>query len=402
MGFFTPKWLTDKEKTAKLEDDKKLKRAYEMGENMDVRLTAIGKIEDSEFLYGILEEATPEEQKDWTEEKSLLVTAVVKRLGETDRSLLLKGLADLKHYSNDRGRVQTIIKDALKQRELYELLNSCDDMTAIWIAEELEAPNLLKKIFLEKGRKQPDPREKRTIRGPAWTDTDETIANLVAEKITDKKTCLKILKELSGRSFKGLMILRDRLSDDDLLAAPETIMYVREEERLKELIFDKRANAALREAALKNMKDAASVYPVLKDRKFPSDGMRRIVMEIDDPAVLYEIMEEDYPTDVKMQVLFYKSFPEDFYKNLAWNSENKRIRRQAVNEIKDREELEKIRDGIEDEKLKQCACGKLGHDFERIRDWNEHARHGRGYRSHTLYRCRICGAEAEEVYEHDS
>ena len=403
MGLFTPKWLTDKDRTAKLEDENKLKKAYAMGENMDVRLTAVGKIQDGEFLYGILEEATPEEQKDWTEEKSILIRAVVERLRAVDRSLLIKGLARLKHYPNDHGRVQTIIKENLRDKELYEVLSICGNITAIWIVEGLEDQKILKKIFLEKGKKQERIWKGGTIHRRSWTSTDEEISILAAKKLKEKKLILQILKELSGDYIKGLTILRDKLSDDDLIAFPETIGYVKDQERLIPVIFDKSASVDLRTKAVETVEDVHSIYRVLKERKLPLQVMWAVVNKIDDQAILSEIMKEPgYSGKVKNYILYRKSFPQEFYIKVAWSNRNVDMRRTAIEKIEDKEELLRIREETDNETLKICACGRLGHKYTSIRSWDERARFGKGYRSHTLYQCRICGAEREEVYEHDS
>ncbi len=66
------------------------------------------------------------------------------------------------------------------------------------------------------------------------------------------------------------------------------------------------------------------------------------------------------------------------------------------------EELRKIRDEIDDEDLKASACSRLGHSYEIVGHGNESPSFGRGYRSSTHYKCRICGYEHTEVYEHDN
>ena len=51
MGLFTPKWMTDPARTALLDDEEKLKKAYEESGSAEVRQAAVARIKDADYLY---------------------------------------------------------------------------------------------------------------------------------------------------------------------------------------------------------------------------------------------------------------------------------------------------------------------------------------------------------------
>ena len=414
MGLFTPKWMTDKNKTALLEDEQKLKKAYEESGSPDVRLTAVQKIRDSDYLYEQLRSIENDE----------LVRVIVNRIGELDRKKLIKAVYD---FSNNLciKPLQEVIRSELSDQELLEALQQMryDDMMAIWIVKGFEDLNTIKELLFQMIDEKLRFTDK--ARWEIWTFSVDKIKG-------NKDLSLAVLKELGLKEQylgdeKGLL---ENITDEELLNSSETIRFVRDKKAvenllldntsdlerrrkalyyakdnqdvLKALLLDRAADPKLRMESIRYIKDKDIMLDVLKEPELDYFVRKEAVARTEDMETLKRMIKSrEYPSAIKSYILCNKTFPQEYYINLVWKNKDSTVRSAALDMLKDREELQKIRDEIGDEELKVRACSRLGHSYELIRREEERPRHGKGYRSSIFYKCKVCGYEHAEVYEHD-
>ncbi len=138
MGLFTPKWMTDATEAGKLTDESKLQKAYLKSDNMLVVLTSIRKINDTSFLYEILEGKNMPDVSDGY--KKMIKEIAAEKLGILDRELLIKAAAfsepaiELLYYSE----ILKLIKSHASDTD--------DDVISSWM-DRIKDKNVLRKIY---------------------------------------------------------------------------------------------------------------------------------------------------------------------------------------------------------------------------------------------------------------
>lgn len=419
MGLFTPKWMTDPARTALLDDEEKLKKAYEESGSAEVRQAAVARIKDADYLYKQLLE--------WqTIGNDEIIRAIVRRLGELDRKTLINavkvfGRAHTRGYSP---LVQEMIREELTDAEMLDSLKLLryEDEIVIWVVRGFENPDTIRELV----SRMIDAQLKFSDKA-RWKIWDIAVERLSG----NKELSLSVLKELGMKQGylgdpAGLL---ENITDEELLNDPDTVRFVRDQKAFETLLLDNSADPELRKKVLKYVRNREMAKAVLLDRmadpkvrkesiKYTdgTDALLEVLKEpeldafirkdavagIDDPEALKKMINiRDYPAPVKCQILSDKTFPQDYYISLVWKNKNSSVRAAALNKIPYGEDLRKIRDEIDDEDLKVRACSRLGHSDEIVGHGNEFPSSGRGYRSSTHYKCRICGFEHTEVCEHD-
>ena len=370
MGLFTPKWLKDSSETRKLTDQEKLKKAVRQGETPEVRIAALDRITDLEFLYDTLSSLPP---RDLNYEQQMMVMICLDGLSGKSRSLIIKAATQLK------GRIRTLAQNRLLESEAYSLLPECSDEIACELLMQIKDPEKIIEIS-----KQTD----RPVLAKAAIDKMVMEgANLIRHK-----NALEEVRRMSERErqqwryryynqsgFKGL-------SDKDLLD-----------------IADNAEDDVIRSNAIYHIVDPAVIVNVITSPGRPEDVLIAAVRKVKDPELLRRVIEnEQYPDQVRKTALEKAGLPEEYCLNIIWNGDNTALRREAIWQITNRDELIKIRDEIGELKLKQCACGIIGHEYGSTYIEKEPSRWGRGYREHVMQKCLVCGIEMEvDAYDYE-
>ena len=396
MGLFTPKWLKNSSETGKLTDQEKLKKAAEQGNTSEVRITALNRITDQEFLYDTLSSLPP---GDLNDEQKIIVSICLDKFRRQNRSLMIKAATQLS------GMIRTLAQSYLSESEAYSVLPECGDEIAcelfalikdpekiIEIAQLSERPALVK-AALDRMVKE------RAALSKRQKDREENRIQPERE-IQQYRYWYYNKNYFKGLSDESILDVADN-ADDDVIRE-NAVYYLKNQEMLKQIVLSEKYSDRQKECAVIHIDDPAFISRIIQDGGYSEKILREAVRKVDDPELLRMVTESKiYPDWVRWTAVYGTKFPEQYYIDIAWNGDCTLVRKEAINRISSRDELIKIRDEIGEPELKQCACGKIGHEFESYIT-TELSKRGKGHRNHFMKRCVICGLETEEdVVEYD-
>ncbi|MBR0373989.1 MAG: hypothetical protein IJH91_05640 [Mogibacterium sp.] len=360
MGLFTPKWMTDLKETQKLTREKDLLTAALKGQNPEVRMAAVMKLTGRDALYRVVTESNAENPGTRN-----VILAALKQLNaaEYDGKLTIKALKEMPNFFNSLSPKELvgILRDCRKEDTIRSILSLLGDQTK------------LKDLFLvaEKARKSGRDRK--------WAD--DHIDKVAVSMIRNPEISMELLRTNNSSSLGKLY---DNLSDAQLME------FIRGGRGYYDMI--------------KRIKDRSLLEEIVQDPVvYSDDSIVNALAILKNPDKHRAVLESDqYSAEVKRRILYNSPLAQEDFIHVFRTSPDEGIQSAALTHIKDRDLLTQVLETAEDESLRQKVCGMLGHRKEFIRSWDEHARHGRGYRSHTEYRCTVCGKEFEEVDEHDN
>ena len=439
MGlFFGDGLMKNKRKVAKMTNQSSLQFIFEESDDKEIRLIAIGRITDADYLY-----------KKIGEDKEINL-ALINRLRELNSRYFRSAVLKCKQQKG----VGDVIIRGLTEAELFELMrpSSGSCLNDAQLVERIVDQNLLGKLYLEKASQKKSQQ--------SWKEEDEAVAEAVLRKIRDKEVSLQILSSVDEdeQGPGDVTVLLENLTDEDLrsrmntfryikdqkiledivLNSPnredlvrEAIPYVRDQKVVEQLIREKPVKKDLKEEAiryisdpqilnglasdktldsgfirkpaLKKIYDPVILNPILKDPEEKSGIIEQAVRQIQDRDMLLKMLKSnEYSQDVKASILLLKDVPEDFRTEIALSSESDRVRCNAIYKIENRNYLKRIMVESDNVKIRQCACGEMGHEFAYAGTGREYARSGRGHREWSIYKCKNCGLEeGRDACEYD-
>lgn len=141
MGILDPGWLKDPEKTARLTDESKLKRAFQESASIPVRCEALKRIRDSAFLYEVLAGLSGPVFIGHNSYAEIAIDT----LSASDRPMLMKVSSEL------RGSVQSLAVGNLTDNEVLYMMREPGNPDLSAVIEKLGRRPVLRDIVMDPG-----------------------------------------------------------------------------------------------------------------------------------------------------------------------------------------------------------------------------------------------------------
>ena len=258
------------------------------------------------------------------------------------------------------------------------------------------------------------------IFGPAWKTGNERKKNKAVsslQRITDSSKLNRIILSAPLPAVRRAAVrrLRELAGEEIPLAEKENLnallqlnpdgtreldwyrnkLYERlscEDDFMKVVLEAK--NSFVRSGAINHIQDAKRLTALAESQELLLDLRIKAVDRIGEESILEKVAVHDvFPLPLRAAAV-KRVKSQSLLAEIVWSRCERDLRLSALTNLSGREQIERVRDSSDDSELRQCACGRLGHDMKLV----EYVPHGRDGRD-ALSRCEICGKEKLEPYE---
>lgn len=259
-----------------------------------------------------------------------------------------------------------------------------------------------------------------SIFDPIWkTDNEQKKRKALASvgKINDIKKLLKIatdapLNSVRAKAVRQLKAISDgnffiseadctktllSLDIDDInsLIWLKNFLFnkIRDEQSIVNIMRNA-VNRSIKSSAVEYIKSDDLLFEISQDSSLNSEFRLRATEKIRNEQLLKCLSENSRLLSEIRTAAIIKINDQEYLINTLTASDNSSVRAAAVFKINDRKLLKRLRRESDDLKVKQCACGILGHNME----FAEYINKMNGGKD-AVYKCTICGYEKTEPYE---